>query len=75
MPGDVQYMLIMDYNYNIIRTPIWQLSNNQTWGSQLQFDLSNYASWTILLQWGTYNDGYNGITAMYVDDVTLQACP
>jgi hypothetical protein len=28
-----------------------------------------------LLQWGTYNDGYNGITAMYVDDVTLQACP
>jgi hypothetical protein len=73
MSGDVQYLLVMDTNYNILDVLIWQLSDSQTWTYE-QFDLHNYGGWTILLQWGTYNDGGGGITAMYVDDVSLQVC-
>jgi hypothetical protein len=71
--GDVQYLLVMDTSYNILDVLIWQLSDSQTWTNKL-FDLNNYRGWTILLQWGTLNDGSGGISAMYVDDVTLQAC-
>ena len=74
LSGDVQYLLVMDAYYNILETPMWQLSDSQTW-TKLQFDLSDYRGWTILLQWGTYNNGSGGTSAMYVDDVTLQACP
>ena len=41
----------------------------------MQPDLHVYAGQQIMLQWDTYNDGTGGMTAMYVDDVTLQACP
>jgi len=74
MAGDVQYLLVMDQSYNIVEVLMWQLTDNQTW-LNTQFDLSKYRGWTILLQWGTYNDGGGGISAMYVDDVTLQVCP
>jgi hypothetical protein len=74
MSGDVQYLLVMDTNYNILEVLVWQRSDSQVW-TNMQFNLSNYRGWTILLQWGTYNDGGSGITAMYVDDVTLQVCP
>jgi hypothetical protein len=74
LAGDVQYLLLLDSNFNILKTLIWQRSSSQTW-TNMQFDLSNYAGWKVMLQWGTYNDGANGITSMYVDDVTLQACP
>jgi hypothetical protein len=73
LSGDVQYLLVMDANYNILEVPMWQLSDSQTW-TKLQFDLSDYRGWTILLQWGTFNNGSGGISAMYVDDVTLQGC-
>jgi hypothetical protein len=73
MSGDVQYLLVMDTSYNIIDVLMWQLSDSQSWTNE-QIDLSNYRGWTILLQWGTFNNGSGGVSAMYVDDVTLQAC-
>jgi hypothetical protein len=71
---DLQYLLILDQNQNWIGTLVWQRSNSQVW-TNMSFDLSNYAGKTIMLQWGTFNNGTGGITSMYVDDVTLQACP
>ena len=74
MGSDVQYLLILDQNQNWIDTLLWTRSNSKVW-TNMQFDLSGYAGWKIMLQWGTYNNGTGGITAMYVDDVTLQSCP
>ncbi len=74
LTDDVQYLLVLDQNQNWIGTLIWQRSSTQVW-TNLQFDLSAYAGKTIILQWGTFNNGTGGITAMYVDDVSLQACP
>lgn len=74
LSDDLQYLLILDQNQNWIDTLIWRRSNTRVWTS-LQFDLSSYAGRTIMLQWGTFNNGTGGSTAMYVDDVNLQACP
>jgi hypothetical protein len=72
--SDVQYVLVLDAYGNWIDTLVWQRSNAQAWTSQ-SFDLSAYAGSTIQLQFGTFNDGWNGVTSMHVDDVTLQVCP
>jgi hypothetical protein len=74
MSGDVQYVLVLDSNLNIINTLLWQLSNSQVW-TEYQFNLAAYAGKTIWLHFGTYNDGLDGISSMYVDDVSLDICP
>lgn len=73
MAGDVQYLLVLDYWGNWIDTLLWQREND-AWWEPVEIDLSAYIGWTIRLQWGTYNNGYGGVTSMYVDDVSLQAC-
>lgn len=74
LQSDAQYLLVLDANQNWIDTLVWMRSNSHTW-TNMQVDISRYAGWTIMLQWGTYNNGADGITSMFVDDVTLQACP
>jgi hypothetical protein len=73
LSSDVQYVLILNQYGYIIETLVWQLKNNQSWDYQ-EFDLLQYKGQTIRLQFGTYNDGYDGISAMYLDDVTLDVC-
>jgi hypothetical protein len=72
--SDLQYVLVLDKDLVWIDTLLWQRSNSQTW-EDYDFDLSAYAGQTISIQLGTYNDGINGITSMYVDDVALGTCP
>jgi len=73
LSSDVQYVLILNQYGYILETLVWQLKNNQSWDYQ-EFDLLPYKGQTIRLQFGTYNDGYSGISAMYFDDVTLDVC-
>lgn len=72
--GDVQYILILDAYGNWIDTLLWQLSDLRQWEND-SFDLSNYAGYTIKIQFGTFNNGVGGVSSMFVDDVTLQVCP
>jgi hypothetical protein len=71
---DIQYVLILDQYQNWIDTLLWQRQNTAAW-TNYTFDLSNYIGRNIYIQFGTYNDGLDGVTSMYVDDVSLQACP
>lgn len=71
---DIQYVLLLDRWGHWIDTLLWQRQNTQTWNVK-NFDLSDYAGATIYLQFGTYNNGAGGVTALYVDDVSLVACP
>jgi hypothetical protein len=71
---DAQYILVLDQWQNWIDTLVWMKSNSQTW-TYYEIDLDDYAGWVIMLQPGTYNDGYGGITSMYVDDMILEVCP
>lgn len=74
MAGDVQYLLVLDRYGYWIDTLIWRRSNESYW-RYFSFNLDRYIGSTIILQWGTYNNGYSGVTSMYVDDVSLLACP
>jgi hypothetical protein len=74
LSGDVQYVLILDGYGNWIDTLLWQRKNTQTW-ELYSFDLSRYAGDYVRVQFGTYNDGWGGVTAMFVDDASLQVCP
>ena len=72
--GDFQYILVLDQYDNLIESLDIDLSNSQTW-THLSFDLADYIGWyPIKLHFGTYNNGYGGVSAMYVDDVTLEVC-
>jgi hypothetical protein len=74
LASDVQYVIILDRFDNWIDTILWQRSNTQVWKLHT-FNLSRYNGETIKIQFGTYNDGLGGVSAMYVDDVSLQMCP
>jgi hypothetical protein len=71
--GDVQYILILNKNQVWIDTLLWQRKDAHEWTNKV-YDLSKYAGKTIYLQFGTYNNGYGGVTSMYVDDVSLDVC-
>jgi hypothetical protein len=74
LASDVQYVLVLDQFDNWIDTLLWQRSDAQVWKLHT-FDLSQYSGQSIKIQFGTFNDGLGGVTAMYVDDVSLQMCP
>ena len=73
--GDFQYILVLDNSNNLLETLDIGLSNSQTW-THKSFDLSHYiGSYNkIKIHFGTYNNGYGGTSAMYVDDVNLEVC-
>ncbi|MGE5124212.1 MAG: carboxypeptidase-like regulatory domain-containing protein, partial [Acidobacteriaceae bacterium] len=74
LSGDVQYLLVLDKDMKIVKTLLWQLSDSRSW-TQVQFNLNAFSGQTIWLHFGTYNDGLNGISSMYIDDVSLDICP
>jgi hypothetical protein len=74
MAGDVQYALILDTANKWIGTLLWQRKDTGAWTEYI-YDISAFAGRTIKLHFGTYNDGWNGVTSMYIDDVSLQICP
>jgi hypothetical protein len=72
--GDFQYILVLDKYNNLIETLDIDLSDSKNW-THKNFDLLDYRGWgPIKIHFGTYNNGYGGKTAMYVDDVTLEVC-
>jgi len=73
MDVDVQYLLVLDWNYNILESILWQHENTQIW-TLVERSLMAYAGRTIYLQYGTFNNGFGGKTSMYVDDVSVEIC-
>jgi hypothetical protein len=74
LAGDRQYLLILDSKGTILATLLWTRSDAQAW-SPLTFDLTAYRGRTIQVRFGVYNDGNGQSTSLYLDDVTLDACP
>jgi hypothetical protein len=70
---DVQYLVILDAYYNILETMLWQRENTQTW-TLVERNLMGYAGRTVYLQYGTFNNGFDGTTSMFVDDVSVEIC-
>lgn len=73
LSGDAQYVLILDEHGQWIDTLLWQRSDKRLWTFH-QYDLITYAGQIIKLDFGVYNDGMDSVTAMYLDDVSLELC-
>ena len=71
LADDLQYVLIMvGSNYYF---KWYDKRDSQAWEYRT-LSLFEFAGQTISVDFGTYNDGYGGVTAMYVDDITLSIC-
>jgi len=71
--GDVELILILNSNKKEIERPVMERSDGRSW-KLYEFDLKKYAGQTIWIYFGVYNNGYSSNMAMYVDDVSLEAC-
>ena len=71
--GDAQYILIMDEQSNVLETLLWTRQDAGGW-QQYIFDLSHYIGETVVVLVGALNDGFGGVTGLYLDDASLLAC-
>jgi len=74
--SDIQVVLILDTSDNELARLYGQRRNDQTWIMGQANLLSQFKGQTIKLYFGTINNGTpgRGVTAMFVDDVTLEVC-
>jgi hypothetical protein len=71
LANDLQYVLI-EVGPNFYFK--WSdLRDSQAWEYRT-VSLIEFAGQTISVDFGTYNDGWDGVSAMYIDDVTLSIC-
>lgn len=72
--SDLQYALVLYGGYYYFQW--YDLRDSRSWEYR-SLSLQNFAGRTIAVDFGTFNNGPyygNGVTAMYVDDVTLTIC-
>jgi hypothetical protein len=72
-PHDSQYVLVLDERDRWIDTILWHCADDRVW-VPYAFDLGPYAGRTLRLQFGVYNDGLGGVTAVYLDEVSVTVC-
>ncbi len=76
-PNDSQYCWLMDLSGHVLAEPLrltWPASNGQAW-AYVDYDLMPFLGRGFFLRFEVYNNGYGGITTLYVDDVDVQVCP
>ncbi|HDN80638.1 MAG TPA: hypothetical protein ENG33_09275, partial [Chloroflexi bacterium] len=73
--GDHQEALLLDENGAILEV-LWRDNENDGVWKSRSFDLTGYAEQKVYVYFNVLNDGDGiGVAAMYVDDVSVQACP
>ncbi len=73
-PSDEQEIRVLDPVTNATLRQVWSAAGSDATWKTLQFDLSEFLGQTIVLYINVRNNGSGGVTAMYVDDVVLEAC-
>jgi len=71
--GDAQWVFVLDQHGNILERLITMRTNSDQW-SAYSFDLSAYAGAQVRIYFGSFNNGWDGVTALYVDEVQLTLC-
>ncbi len=70
---DMQYVWVLNEDDEPLRYLLWRRSDEQRW-TLYEHDMTIHAGQTIKLRFGSVNNGADGVTAMYVDDVSLEIC-
>ncbi len=73
LAGDRQYVLLVNEQNTVLDRLLWTRSDAQSW-QRLTFELAAYAGQSVRVLFGVYNDGVDGVTAVFVDDATLVTC-
>lgn len=73
LAGDRQYVLLTNPQNTVLARLLWTRSDAPSW-QPFTFDLTPYAGQTLRVLFGVYNDGANGVTALFVDDAALVTC-
>jgi hypothetical protein len=71
--GDAQWVFILDRFGNELDRLVAMRSNSQTWELR-EASLLDYRGMSIYIYFGTYNNGWGGITSMHIDEVSLEVC-
>jgi hypothetical protein len=68
----MQYLLLLkeDGSYDIL---MWERTGATDWRRR-ELSLDAYRGQQATIRFGVHNDGKGGLTAMYVDDVSLTLC-
>lgn len=71
--SDKQYLLVLNSWGYWIDTLVWRSGSNTAGWVEITRNLTSkpYNGWPIRLQFGTYNNGWNSVSSMFVDDVVL----
>ena len=72
LANDAQLVLLFDQS-NQQHVLLMQKRNDQSW-LEYEFDVSTFAGQTVQIYFGVVNDGFDGVTAMYTDEVSLRVC-
>ena len=73
LEDDAQYVLVLNPDGTLIDRLLRTKRDDQDWLFR-ERDMMAWAGETIKLHFGVFNDGVDGATAMYVDDVELEVC-
>lgn len=75
-PAATDYMelVLLDATGAAILAKPWQSHNDSRLWNQLAFDLTPWRGQTVQVYFNVYNDGLGGTAALFLDDVSLQAC-
>ena len=75
--SDIQYILVLDKYGHWSGDTLWWKTNptrdDRSWNSKAR-DLMDYKGETIYLQFGVYNNGWDGVTSMFVDNASVEIC-
>jgi len=69
--ADLQYIAILNANFHMTMPLSVGLSDSRTWEHNT-FDITDMRGQTIYVYFSVLNRGCSGLTAMYVDDVSLR---
>ena len=70
---DAQEIIIMNSTGQPLRRLWTSISNANAWQT-LEFDISEFIGTEFSIYFNVFNDGKGGVSAMYIDDVTLEIC-
>jgi hypothetical protein len=72
--NDAQYVYVTDTANNWLSTLIWSRRNDSAWVDSGTLSLMAFVGQTIKLEFGTYNNGYAGVSSAFFDDVVVTVC-
>ena len=70
---DSQELIIMNSTGQPLERVWTSISNANAWQT-LTYDLSRFMGMPISIYFNVFNDGAGGVSAMYIDDVSLEIC-